>query len=175
MALTVRCDRCNCELSGIDTAWLLRYNDKGAFAFTTLNSTADQLLDGGENYILCDDCMDKFNDFINAEESEGTVFIPITEAKLEIGKCYKLRFGGCEHDVLYVYGDSCELDFVMYQLDGCMGVIEADYGVNQSRTQIDVIGYRWDDSHPTFPLGYIRIDLGAVKSSDAEVLIRTLL
>ena len=68
MALLVRCDRCDCELSGVTTAYLLRYDDVCAWNLTTQNRTATNLLADGDNVILCDRCMDKFTEFLNNYE-----------------------------------------------------------------------------------------------------------
>ena len=69
MSLLVRCSRCNCELSGLDDAYLLRYKDVAAFSLATLNRTALGILNDGENYILCDECMDKFSNFMMEGEN----------------------------------------------------------------------------------------------------------
>lgn len=65
MSLLLRCDRCNCELSGLDDAYLLRHDSMAAWSLTNLNRTALGLLDGGENIVLCEDCMSDFSDFMN--------------------------------------------------------------------------------------------------------------
>ena len=70
MSLFLRCDRCNRELSGLDAVHLLRHDSRTARSLTTLNRTALDLLDGGENTILCEDCMNGFIDFMeNVEDS----------------------------------------------------------------------------------------------------------
>lgn len=71
MALLVRCSRCNCELSGLDYAYLIRYKDVAAFTLTTLNRTALGMLNDGDNYILCDECMDKFTNFVTGGEEHA--------------------------------------------------------------------------------------------------------
>lgn len=70
MALLVRCDRCYCELSGLDTAYLLRYSDAGACFFTSQNRTALQLLDDGENIILCEKCMNGLQNYLGSGDTE---------------------------------------------------------------------------------------------------------
>ena len=70
MGLAARCDRCYCELSGLDTAYLLRYDDVGAWLLTNQNRTALQLLDGGENIILCEECMNGLQNYLGSGEPE---------------------------------------------------------------------------------------------------------
>ena len=71
MSLLLHCDRCNCELSGLDDAYLIRYKDVAAFALKTLNRTALGMLNDGDNYILCDECMDKFTNFMTGGEENA--------------------------------------------------------------------------------------------------------
>lgn len=71
MALLLRCDRCNCELSGLDDAYLLRHDSMAAWSLTNLNRTALGLLDGGENTVLCENCMSAFTDFMEGCEEDA--------------------------------------------------------------------------------------------------------
>lgn len=64
MALSLKCDRCSCELSGLDDAYLLRHDRVGAWSLTNLERTALGLLSDGDNTILCEDCMSDFADFM---------------------------------------------------------------------------------------------------------------
>ena len=66
MGLSVRCDRCYCELSGIDDAYLLRHDRLGAYSLTSLNKTASYLLEDGEDIILCEDCMNGLMDYLGS-------------------------------------------------------------------------------------------------------------
>lgn len=71
MALSLKCDRCSCELSGLDDAYLLRHDSMAAWSLTNLNRTALGLLDSGENTVLCEDCMSDFNDFMKGVEDDA--------------------------------------------------------------------------------------------------------
>lgn len=71
MGLLVRCDRCNCELSGLDDAYLLRYDSMAAWSLTNLNRTALGLLDSGENIVLCENCMSDFDEFMKGVEDDA--------------------------------------------------------------------------------------------------------
>ena len=71
MALSLKCDRCNCELSGLDDAYLLRHDRVGAWALTSLERTAAGLLGDGDNTILCEDCMSDFSEFMEGVEEDA--------------------------------------------------------------------------------------------------------
>lgn len=70
MGLSAKCDRCFCDLSGIDTTYLLRYDDVGAWSLTSLNKTASYLLEDGEDIILCEDCMNGLMNYLGSGEPE---------------------------------------------------------------------------------------------------------
>ena len=48
MSILVRCDRCSCELSGLDDAYLLRHDRVAAWSLTNLKRTASELLSDGD-------------------------------------------------------------------------------------------------------------------------------
>ena len=71
MSLLLRCDRCNCELPGLDDAYLLRHDSMAAWSLTSLNRTALGLLNDGENTVLCEDCMSDFTDFMEGGKEDA--------------------------------------------------------------------------------------------------------
>lgn len=60
----LKCDRCKKELSGLNDANLLKYINKSAYTLSTMHLTDTQLLDGGDNCILCESCMEDFEVFM---------------------------------------------------------------------------------------------------------------
>lgn len=62
--IILKCDRCKKELHGVDDANLLKYNNKSAYTLSTMHWTDIQLLDGGDNCILCESCMEDFKIFM---------------------------------------------------------------------------------------------------------------
>ena len=68
MGLLVRCDRCNCDLSGLDDAYLLRHGRLGAWSLATLSRTALTLLSDGDNTILCEECMNGFMNYLGSSD-----------------------------------------------------------------------------------------------------------
>lgn len=62
--IILKCDRCKKELHGLDDANLLKYNNNSAYTLSTMHCTDMQLLDGGDNCILCESCMEDFEIFM---------------------------------------------------------------------------------------------------------------
>lgn len=62
--IILKCDRCKKELSGLDDANLLKYNNASAYTLSTMHCTDIQLLDGGDDCILCESCMEDFEIFM---------------------------------------------------------------------------------------------------------------
>lgn len=62
--IILKCDRCKCELKGLNDANLLKYNNKSAYTMSTMHQTDTQLLDGGDTVILCENCMEDFENFM---------------------------------------------------------------------------------------------------------------
>ena len=66
MAIHVRCDRCECELSGYDDAYLFWYGAVDAWMLADLGRTPESMLKDGDNIILCEKCKEDVRDFIEA-------------------------------------------------------------------------------------------------------------
>lgn len=66
--IILKCNRCKHELSGLDDATLLKYNSRSAYTMSTMHETDIQLLDGGDTVILCETCMEKFENFMSSKE-----------------------------------------------------------------------------------------------------------
>lgn len=63
--IIVKCNRCKRELSALDDANILKYNNRSAFAMSTMHETDNQLLEGGDTVILCETCMNEFENFLS--------------------------------------------------------------------------------------------------------------
>ena len=66
--IILKCDRCKRELQGLDDANLLKYNNVSAYGMSTMRRTDTQLLDGGDTVILCENCMEDFENFMCNKE-----------------------------------------------------------------------------------------------------------
>lgn len=66
--IILMCDRCKRELSSLDDANLLKYNNSCAYTMATMHQTDIQLLDGGDTVILCETCMEEFEKFMSSKE-----------------------------------------------------------------------------------------------------------
>lgn len=67
MSMKVYCDRCNNKINSVDRTLLIRHDTVTAWCLTNLSRNASQMLDSGDNVVLCEKCMDEFYKFIREE------------------------------------------------------------------------------------------------------------
>lgn len=69
MSIRVYCNKCDSLINAIDPAMLIRYDTLTSWFFRTLNYNANQMLENGENAILCKNCSEKFLEFLKGAEN----------------------------------------------------------------------------------------------------------
>lgn len=62
--LIVKCDRCKKEIKSLEDALLLKWKAMYAHTLTTMRRTDIQMLDGGDDYVLCNNCSGDFAHFM---------------------------------------------------------------------------------------------------------------
>ena len=70
MSMEIYCDKCNAEIKSIDQPLLIRHDTVTAWCLTNLTRNASQMLESGENVVLCEKCRDEFYKFIKYEDGE---------------------------------------------------------------------------------------------------------
>ena len=71
MSMKIYCDKCSAEINSIDSTLLIQFDTVTAWCLTNLNHNASQMLESGDNVILCEKCTDKFYKFIKYEDGDG--------------------------------------------------------------------------------------------------------
>lgn len=72
--IIVKCNRCKRELSTLDDANILKYNNRSVFSITTMHETDNQLLDGGDTVIICKTCMEEFENYLSDKTEKIKVY-----------------------------------------------------------------------------------------------------
>lgn len=71
MSIRVYCNKCDSLIKSIDPAMLIRFDTHSSWVFRTLDYSAKQMLENGENVILCKNCSEKFLEFLKGDQKDG--------------------------------------------------------------------------------------------------------